>query len=497
MKYDYVIIGAGVSGMTAALILAKDGFDVALVEKSRKTAPLIRGFRRNGTYFDTGFHHTGSLGNNEILDILFHYLGLSDRLEKEPFDPDGFDLLRCGQTGFEFRFPYGYERIQDRLLEKFPGEAKAINEYLTTVKDTFNSFPYINLDPEGLEMSIQKSVRGPSLKEFLDRLTDNQQLKWVLSLHCLLHGVPPEEVPFTYNACVAGSYYESVHRIKGGGACLAKAYDSRLKELSVDVYCGQAASKIRVPSDPSSISEVRLQDGTSLQCRGCISTIHPKNFLNLVPESTFRPAYRKRLQQLEETCSAYILYAGCNTLPQSITRNNLLLTSDWDLTGLRQKDPLENRPLYVCQAHQPNGKALNNGLIAIVPAPGRHTERWSDSNPRKRPKDYIEFKDNTGKRLQRHVEACVPEMAGNIQFAECSTPLTIRDFTNNPFGSIYGVKHKVGQYNPIPVTKVKSLFLAGQATVASGILGTAISAFLACGFILGHQKLIKQIQKYK
>jgi all-trans-retinol 13,14-reductase len=37
MKYDYVIIGAGVSGMTAALILAKNGFDVALVEKSNNT----------------------------------------------------------------------------------------------------------------------------------------------------------------------------------------------------------------------------------------------------------------------------------------------------------------------------------------------------------------------------------------------------------------------------------------------------------------------------
>jgi all-trans-retinol 13,14-reductase len=117
--------------------------------------------------------------------------------------------------------------------------------------------------------------------------------------------------------------------------------------------------------------------------------------------------------------------------------------------------------------------------------------------PGNRPKDYIQFKENTGNRLQRYIEKCVPEIAGNILFTECSTPLTLRDFANNPFGSIYGVKHKVGQYNPIPVTKVKGLFLAGQATVAPGILGTVISAFLVCGFILGHQQLIKQLQKYK
>jgi all-trans-retinol 13,14-reductase len=496
MKYDYVVIGAGASGMTTAIILAKNGFDVALVEKSKKTAPLIRGFVRNGVYFDTGFHHTGSLGKNEILDILFHYLGLSDRLEKEPFDPEGFDLLRCMQTGFEFRFPYGYERIQERLLEKFPGEARAVKEYLTIVKETFDSFPYIKLDPDGLDISIQKSVQGPSLKEFLDRLTDNQQLKWVLSLHCLLHGVPPEEAPFAYHACVVGSYYESVHRIKGGGRHLAKSYDGRLEELGVDVYCGQEANEICMSPDLSP-SGVRLKDGTELNCHGCISTIHPRSFLNLLPDTIFRPAYRKRLQQLEETCSAFILFAGCSTLPQSIAHHNLILTSNWDLTGLRQKDPLENQPLYVCQAHQPDGKTSNKGLIGIVPALSGQVDRWSDSEIGKRPKNYIQFKENTGNRLQRHIEQCIPEIAGNILFNECSTPLTLRDFANNPFGSVYGVKHKVGQYNPIPLTKVKGLFLAGQATVAPGILGTVISAFLVCGFILGHQQLIKQLQKYK
>lgn len=496
MKYDYVVIGAGVSGMTTAIILAKNGFDVALVEESNKTAPLISGFTRNGIYFDTGFHHTGSLGKNEILDILFDYLGLSDRLEKEPYNPDGFDLLRCMQTGFEFRFPYGYERIQERLLEKFPGEAKAVKGYLAAVKETFDSFPYINLDADRLDISIQKSVQGPSLKEFLDRLTDNPELKWVFSLHCLLHGVPPEEAPFAYHACVLGSYYESVHRINGGGMRLAKAYDSQLKDLGVDVYCGQAAVEIYISADHCP-SGIRLKDGTELNCRGCVSTIHPRSFLNLLPDTIFRPAYRKRLQQLEETCSAFILYAGCSTLPQSLTRNNLLLTSDWDLTGLRQKDPLENRPLYVCRAHQPDGKTSSKGLIGIVPAPSGQWDGWSDSLPGKRPKDYIQFKENTGNRLERYIEKCIPEIAGNILFNECATPLTLRDFANNPFGSIYGVKHKVGQYNPISVTKVKGLFLAGQATVAPGILGTVISAFLVCGFILGHQQLIKQLQQYK
>ena len=319
----------------------------------------------------------------------------------------------------------------------------------------------------------------------------------MLSLHCLLHGIPPEEVPFSYHACVAGSYYESVHRVKGGGAFLARAYDSLLKERGVDVFCGLAASAIGISPDLNA-SSVQLEDGTQLNCRkGCISTIHPVSFLDLVPDSTFRPAYRKRLQELEETCSAYILYAGCNNIPEPIASHNMLLTHDWDISGLRQHDPLENRPLYICQAHQPDGKTANKGLIAIVPASIGQMDRWLDTTPGKRPQDYLHCKESTVQKLLSDIADRVPEIAGNINLMECSTPLSIINYANNPFGSIYGVKHKVGQYNPTPVTKVKGLYLAGQATVASGILGAVISAFLTCGFIIGHPQLIKQIRKNK
>jgi all-trans-retinol 13,14-reductase len=496
MNYDFVVIGAGVSGLSTAIILAQNGYHVALVEKAKKPAPLIRGFTRHGVYFDTGFHYTGSLGDGEILDALFHYLGLSDRLEKVPFEPDGFDLIRCRSTGFELRFPYGYERIRERLLEAFPHESRAINEYLQTVKDTFNSFPYLNLNPDLLDSGAPKGLNGPSLKDFLDRLTTNEALKWVLSIHCLLHGVPPEEAPLAFHACIAGSYYESVHGIKGGGRSLTKAYESQLEKLGVDVYCGQGVSEI-IFSPDTSPAGIRLQDGEILNCRGCISTVHPIEFLNLVPTSAFRPAYRKRLMQLEDTIPAHILYLAIRAAPEMLTRNNLVVTSDWDLTGLWDKDPLNNRPLYVCSSLPEDSKGTRPGLIGIVPASRNETDPWSQSMTGKRPQDYHQFKDKIAFKLRQYIERSIPELAGNIEHAECATALTLRDFTHTPIGSLYGVKHRIGQYNPLPLTKAKNLFLAGQAIVAPGIMGAIISAFLVCGFIIGHKQLLNQIQKYR
>ena len=112
MKCDYAVIGAGTAGLTASLILAKNGHKVTLVEKSRKTAPLLRGFSRRGFLFDTGFHYSGGLEEGEILDLFFRYLGIRHRLQPEPCDPECFDLFRFNKPEMEVRFPFGFDRVR-------------------------------------------------------------------------------------------------------------------------------------------------------------------------------------------------------------------------------------------------------------------------------------------------------------------------------------------------------------------------------------------------
>ena len=98
-------------------------------------------------------------------------------------------------------------------------------------------------------------------------------------------------------------------------------------------------------------------------------------------------------------------------------------------------------------------------------------------------------------RVRCFIEASSPEIADRIIDMECATPLTLRDYTNSPYGSLYGVKHRVGQYNPMPVTRLKGLFLAGQAITAPGIMGAMMSGFLACENIFGRKHLQKELKQ--
>ena len=493
MKYDYVIIGGGISGMTAALILAKEGYSTALVEKSTQLAPTVRGFTRKGLYFDTGFHYAGGFGEGEPLDILFRYLGLAAGIEKKPLREDGFDTFRCLEPDFVFSHPWGYDRIREQFHSAFPGEAGAIDTYFSAVRKQFYSIPYVNLDlPEDtLKPSVQSEV---ALQSFLDGLTNNDLLKCILSMHCFLHGTGPDEVSFDQHAWVAGSYYESASAVLGGGLSIVQAFEERLGALGVDLFTGAEASKVLTGSD-GSLWGIELKDGRALQCGACICTIHPLSLLGIVPDNVFRRAYTARLRDLEETVSAAILYAACDGPIPELDGTNLFLFPRPDFKFLREDMPVEARPMYITAAGTGRkGTSEKQGFIAICPMSQKQTGPLMDCTSGNRSSQYEELKEEIAEAIMRSVKTTYPQIASKITNLTSATPLTLRDYTNSPYGSLYGVKHRVDQVNPMPVTRLKGLFLAGQAITAPGVMGAVMSSFVTCGSIIGHEKLRKELR---
>ncbi len=488
MTFDQVVVGGGVSGLTAALLLARHGFRVALVESAPRTAQLLRGFSRRGLHFDTGFHYAGGLEKGGILARLLDLLELTGHLEKEPFDADGFDVFRCQEPGFEFHFPLGYPQLRSRLHEAFPRERAAVDAYLGEVQRICSSFPV--LDPAEPTAGTPESLEGPTLQQFLDGLTGDPLLKGLLSVHTLLYGVSPAEAPLALHAMVAGPYYQSAHGLKGGGRSLAEAFDAELRRWGVEIFCGAGATGFEIDGE-GLLSGVRLAGGEVLSCRGCIATIHPRILLDLMPPGAFRPVYRRRLATLEETPSASFLYAVSDAPLPLLEGRNIFLVRRPEEVGHFARG-VESGPLYLTGARPEKPGA--GGYMAICPVAERLNGQASAFPGRARPLEYRTLKEEMVRKMLGRIEAQCPELRGRAAYLEGATRLTMQHYCHTPEGSLYGVKHRVGQLNPHPLTRVKGLLLAGQGVAAPGVLGAMISAFWACGYVLGRKRLQEELR---
>ncbi|TVR70451.1 MAG: NAD(P)/FAD-dependent oxidoreductase [Marinilabiliales bacterium] len=79
MRYDTLVVGGGIAGLTAAAYVAKSGRSVALFEKLPKTGGLVQTFQRNGVCFDTGLR---SIENSGIVFPMLKQLGIDIEFKK-------------------------------------------------------------------------------------------------------------------------------------------------------------------------------------------------------------------------------------------------------------------------------------------------------------------------------------------------------------------------------------------------------------------------------
>ena len=502
MKYDYLVIGAGLSGLSSALLLARFGFKVAVVEQAVRPAPLIEGFVRNNVYFETGFHYAGGLEDGGVLDRNLRLLGIAGHLQKVAFDPLAYDTVVQPESGFNFSFPQGYEALGDVLRERFPTHRQAVGEYFERLQQVTRKLPYYHYHSQGASSSSGLSLlHDQNLAQVLDELAITGELRTLLQVHCLLHGSLPSEVPFAIHAGVVDGYYRSAHTFKGGGRALVTALVTVLNQCGVDLFCRHRVEEIELTA-AGAIDGIRCTNGVRIQASGCLATLHPQALLKLLPDSVFRPVYRRRLAALEESPGAEIVFLRCerqrgSTLgARSLQAHKFGGRNFFFLPGPGKgifdlEMPLSERLLYLnfsgvggSGGSDASDSDWEGGVTAILPAPYYESGKTVISSAK-----YADEKRRTGELVRERIASLLPELELGLEVECVATSKTLKRINASTRGSLYGVKHMVGQFNPAAKTRLAGLFLAGQATAAPGLLGAVTSALMAVGGIVGHDRV--------
>lgn len=483
-----IIIGSGIGGLSMAIILAKLGFDVTVVEKNKQPGGMLRSYIRKGVQCNVGLHYLGALDQGQVLRRCFDYLGITEQLPlqrmgcSEPVDRYYFSGRSQGPTQFDM--PAGIDAYEENLKQAFADEHPQIEAFMRLVRSGADQLDRLGFLYEG-QSSLNLIDQTESLGSVFKRLGCSPRLISILSIPSGWIGVPTDKCPQFYHTMTLASYLLSAWRLETNGAHMADVLVQRLVELGGRLISGKAVASIEVQQ--GSVQGVTLVDGQSLFASWVVAAIHPAVAIGLMDSDQVKPSYRRRINNLKNTLGMVSVNALVPADQHRPLPYNVFAVQTSDDGSI---DDVVYLQLRSCE--KPD-RLLLSMLTAGYDA---YWAPWEATQTRRRGSDYIEAKMKLAGRLIQRVEPIVGRLR-QIEVIDVYTPLSIRDWVNSPGGSAYGVMRCEDQLLSAAMlnrTAVKGLYMAGQSVMAPGVLGTILGSLITAKFIVGPKRFNREVR---
>ena len=492
-----IVIGSGISGLTAALLLHRHGHDVMVVEQQAQAGGALHRFKRQGFSYDVGFHYTGGLGQDEALRKLWRYCGIDDDIETISFPEEAADCIQVKGFPENINAYFSYEKFPEELFRLFPREQQGIKTFFQTIKDTGEKNPFYNLSlplTDFLrELAFPEQI---TLGDLIRSCTADKSLQAVLSHPVFLHGVQPDNIGLAMHASVAHPVYSGMYTIDRGGQAIADAYLKQLKKCGIEVLTNAHVDTIQ--ADNGRVTGISTSKG-DYSASNVIFTGHPALLPDMVTTGALRKVYNNRLKEAACTCSMFMVFGAVHDdqFDSQLQWNNYLSLPQ----GLRIPDIDSNQPeecffLSGCglrDLKDSNDTKRESSVILMRPASWEESIDF-DLGRKKRTGEYQSWKEEQGHKLVEAVNMKWDGLLHDFRVINTASPLTFRDELNYVQGSVYGVQHSTDQFAIGARTRLSGLWLSGQSTLLTGIMGASFSALVTVGGMIGLESLWEEVR---
>lgn len=455
-KYDTIVIGSGISGLTIALILAKEGQKVALFERDQDIAPLIRPYQRKGCGCCPGFHVSGWVEEGEVISTFFKYLNVADGVTKELHETGISDVF-IGPD--KYHIPRGFDNVEKSLLSYFPENAEAVSNYIRLVKEVNEQSFYFNhrLAPNMNDGREFLGTDNYSLEGRLQQYHASRRLIDVLGiLNNFIIGSKADEVPFAAHAFALGGFFQSPgHFTISGIHNLLANFKRELARFSVDLFLHAEVEEILTGLNRNVIG-VKISDGAQYFSNNTIASFHPKLLNEKLKPNILRPIYRRRLDEAENTFGMFVAFYQIADDKDIEIENFVYYNENLDITlGMTSNRSGDER--VICGFLEDDHKDF----------PASLEERKCQTTEK------LVLLENT-------IYEKLPGLRGKLVLLDFLKPWSFERYTKTANGSAYGIKHTVNSIGFQHKVPIHGLYLVGQA-IFPGVLGSMLSSFsLAC-----------------
>jgi len=538
MKFDTIIVGGGIAGLTAAAYLAKAGQSVVLFEKQSKVGGLVQTFKRNDISFDAGLR---SIENSGIVFPMLRELGIEiDFVESKVSIGIADKVITLENEGSLIQ----YEAF---LTSQFPGNAEDITAIIKEIKKIMEYMDVLyGIDnPIFLNMTADKkyllkvilpwmfkfiiAIRkinklNEPVEEYLKRFTKNQALIDIIAQHFF------QKTPTSF-ALSYFSLYLDYHYPKGGTAVLIEKMESY-----ITAHGGLIKTSMTIDSLQPEEKYVFDNEGNRIDYKNLIWAADMKQLYNIIPieklkdqklvrmieekrsslkdlrggDSVFTVylTVNERKEYFSDICTGHFFYTpkktGLSTVrtddieiflnDQSVDPKNIVLknkvkqylTDYCDLNTFEIAMPVLRDPNLA-----PDGRV---GLVVSLLFDYRLAKKIDEYGWSEEMKDFLEQSF-----IRILDESIFPGLKNKISDRFSSSPLTIQKLTGNTEGGITGwaftntfipVVNKMLQVSKSVETPLPSVYQAGQWVYSpSGLPISILTGKLAA------DKVLKNMEK--
>lgn len=494
-KRDVLLIGSGISALTAAVLLGMKGKRVLVLEQHTKPGGYMHSFSRFGELFDTGAHYAGSLAPGEPFHTLLSYMGVFEEAMFPRLDEKAFDMLYFPKG--KIAIPQGYDNVISELAAIFPNERSAIEGYFNRVRSAVTAFPTYHFGSQASEADLMAAL-DQSLRAVVESFTSDPALQSVFYAYCNLHGVKPGDVSFGFHAIVTDSLLRGAYGLNGGGDALTRKFVARIRELGGEVLTRKKVTALNVRD--RQIHQVQTEDGEVFTADWVISSAHPKATFRLLDDrSAFTPAFTARIDSLEESLGIFGLYAVCKARPSlPPNRNHYFFSSDDPAAQFAVPRPEDKPPVVFVSSPKREWTDAETKFPLSLHAAGPYEwfADWRNEPYGRRSTPYKDRKTLWSGKILSAIADHEPDFPSLIAQSLTSTPLTNLHFNGSEQGSSYGLYHSMqntGGRAIGPRTKILNLLLTGQNGLFPGLLGAATSALRTVGHIVGIKPILREL----
>jgi phytoene desaturase len=483
-----VVVGAGPGGLTSAMILAKRGLRVTVVEKENRPGGRNASMQLGPYTFDTG---PTFLMLKRVLDEVFYEAGAStsNLLDMRKLDP--MYRLQFGDRSIDISSDQS--KMMRQISETFPGREKGYDSFKKRESARFERlFPCLQksyhrfstlLQPD-LIKAVPHLAAGRSLFDNMKHYFQDEELATCFTFQAKYLGMSPWQCPGLFSIIPYIEHAFGIYHPIGGLSRISDAMADVARGHGAEIMLGTAVK--RVLTEGNEAKGVELESGERIEADDVVLNADFGYAAgNLFDRGVLKKYNSRRLEKTKMSCSTFMLYLGVKGSFE-MPHHMIVFADDYKKNV---EDVVAGRldtgdiSFYVRNASitdstlAPEG---NSAVYVLVPVPNlRGDPDWHRLSK--------QFRDLVVQKLE--TAAGLENLGARIEEEHVITPLDWQNDYNLYVGSTFNLSHNLSQMLYMrPRNKFEELehcYLAGGGTHPGSGLPTIyesgrIAANLVC-----------------